>query len=441
MDTIVIGVLGIVAMLVALALGFQIALAMLVIGLVGTAIFKGFDGSANLAVLLTYYQVADVSFLVIPLFVFMGVLAGAGGITRNIYRCMALWAGRLRAALGIATVFSIAAFGLVTGSSVATAAVFSKISAPEMRRQGFDKRLAYGLVASAGPIAVFIPPSIIIVFYSVLAGASTGRLLIAGLTPGILLTLLLSAAIVIIGYIKPAMIGFGQAAFEKVTWRQRFASVKSIWPIFLVGLIVIGGIFGGVFSPSEAAAWGALVMVVITVSTARNNRWKMLNTALRDTISVVGMIFFILASAAVFSRFLMLAGVTDKLVELLIGLNLSAMSFTILMCVLYLVMGCFLDATSMLSITVPIIMPAVRALGIDPVYFAMPILLSVETGLITPPVGLNVFAAKAVAEADVRIEDIFIGCVPFMAVDFIIIALLIAFPPLSTFLPNLMLGK
>lgn len=438
MDPLLLGFLSLAALLIALAAGIHIALSMAVIGFIGTTLLTNFNAAGTLASVLAYFQIASPSFMVLPLFIFMGVLAGTGGISRNLYDTMSKWVGRLRGALGIATVASCAAFGVVTGSSVATCAVFSKISAPEMRRHGFHKRLAYGLVAASGPIAVFIPPSVIIVFYSILSETSTGKLLMAGILPGLLLVVLLSAAIMIIGRVRPAWVGGTASTMAKVPWREKFASLKLIWPIFVVGLIVIGGIFGGVFSPSEAAAIGALVLIIITIVSSGKRRWNVIGRGMLETVSVAGMIFFVLAGAAIFARFLMLSGLTPLALSTITGLGLSNLNFTILMCVLYLIMGCFLDATSMLVITIPIVAPAIKVLGIDPIYFAMPLLLSVETGLITPPVGLNVYAAKSVAEPDVEVEDIFIGASPFFIIDVLVIGLLIFIPQLSTFLPSLM---
>ena len=225
-----------------------------------------------------------------------------------------------------------------------------------------------------------------------------------------------------------------------VTWLQRLASLRLIWPIAVVGVIIIGGIFGGVFSPSEAASWGAVVLMLVTIFTGGSERWKVIWSGARDAVAISAMIFFILAGASLFSRFLMLSGVTPAVLGWITHLGLSNTGFVIIMAILYLIMGCFLDSISMLSITLPIIIPVVNAMHINPIYFAMVVILSIEAGLLTPPVGLNVYAAKGVAEPDVNLEDIFFGSAPFFFMMIISLAIMIAFPWLSTVLPSLMFG-
>ncbi|MFC2066602.1 TRAP transporter large permease [Chloroflexota bacterium] len=428
-------------MLLALAAGVHIALALAAVGFIGTIFLIGFTKAAVLSTTLTFFSVASPVLVVVPLFVFMGVLAGAGGISRDLYTGLSMWVGRVRGALGIATVASCTAFGVVTGSSVVTSAVFSRISAPEMRRQGFDKRLAYGICAASGSIGMLIPPSILIVLYSILSEVSTGALLIAGIAPGLLLAIVFSAAILVVGYLKPSLVGGGGAAPVKVTWRQRFASLRLLWPIIVVGFIIIGGIFTGVFSSNEAASWGAVVLMIITIATAGSKRWQIISRAVLDSVSISAMIFFILAGAAIFARLLMLSGMSPRVLGFVTSIGLSKLAFVVVMSLIYLAMGCFLDSISMLSITLPIIIPAVNAMGINPIYFAMVVILSIEAGLLTPPVGLNVYAAKSVADADVSLEDVFRGSIPFFLMMLVALAILIAFPRVSTILPDLMFAK
>ncbi|MFC2001825.1 TRAP transporter large permease [Chloroflexota bacterium] len=438
MDPLLIGILGIVFLLFFLACGVHIALALGVVGLIGSILIKGFMQGVALASLVAFYKVAEPVLLVLALFVFMGTLGGAVGISRDLYSTLSLWVGRLRGALGIATVFSCAGFGVVTGSSVATASIFARVSAPEMRRQGYDKRLAYGICASAGPIGMFIPPSNLIVFYSVMANLSTARLLMAGIVPGVIMTVIFIVGIMALGYIKPALVG-GSAPPVTATWRKRLTSLRLLWPIIICGLIIIGGIFGGVFSPNEAAAWGAMVIMLITVLTTGHRRWNIITKGVLDAVSMTAMMFFIMIGAAVFARFLMLSGITPLALGYVTTLGLSNAGFVIIMTAIYLVMGCFLDAISMLSITLPMIVPVVKAMGIDPIYFAMVAILAIEVGLITPPVGLNVYVAQAVAEPDVSVEDVFRGSALFFILDLVLLSILIAFPTLTTILPSLML--
>lgn len=438
MEPLLIGIIGVAVFLILVALGVHIALALAFTGFTGVLLIVGFTEAAWLTVSSFYFVVAKATFIVIPLFIFMGVLAGYGGIGRNVYKVLTMWSGRIRGAAGIATVASCTAFGVVTGSSLVTASVFSKVAAPEMRRLGYDKRLAYGICASAGAIGMLIPPSVLIVIYSILSGVSTGKLLIAGIAPGLGLAVVFSVGILTIGAIKPALVGGG--APEKATWHQRLVSIRFLWPITLVGLIIVGGIFAGVFDPNEAAAFGALVLVIIIIATTGRERWKVVTTSLLESVTISAMIFFILGGAATFSRFLILSGITPKILEFVIDMFPFPLAFIMVMCLIYLVLGCFLDSISMLSITLPLVIPAANALHIDPIHFGIVVILAIETGLITPPVGLNIYGAKGVAEPDVSLEDIFRGSFPFFFMMLVSLVLFIAFPWLSTILPGLMFG-
>lgn len=436
MDPIVIGVAWIILLIVILALGVHVAVALMAVGLIGNMLLLGFNPSGWLAIGQAYYAVATSVLITIPLFVFMGILAGVSGLSSDIYKVIGLWVGRFRGALGVATVFSCTAFGVVTGSSMVTAAVFAQVSAPEMRRYGYDKRLAYGICSSAGAIGMLIPPSILIIIYALLAELSVGKMLIAAIVPGLLLAVLFSAGILVIAWLKPAMVGgLTVATPVKTTWRERFAALILLWPIYVCAIIIIGGIYGGIFSPTEAAAWGALVLIIITLITGGKDRWKTLSQCGLQTVATSAMIFFILAGAAIFARFLMLSQITPSIMNLVFDLGFSTLHFILIMALMYLVMGCFLDSISMLSITLPILTPVVKAMGIDPIYFGVIMIMAIEAGLITPPVGLNVYATKGVAEPDVTLEDIFIGSAPFFVFFIIAIPILIAFPQLITFLP------
>ncbi len=436
MEPITIGVAGIVLLILMLVMGVHVALALMAVGLLGNVLLMGFNPSGWLATGQAYYAVATSVLITIPLFVFMGILAGISGLSSDIYKVIGMWVGRFRGALGVATVFSCTAFGVVTGSSMVTAAVFAQVSAPEMRRYGYDKRLAYGICSSAGAIGMLIPPSILIIIYALLAELSVGKMLIAAVVPGLLLALLFSAGILIIAWLKPAMVGgVASIAQAKATWRERFAALLLLWPIYVCAVIIIGGIYGGIFSPTEAAAWGALILIIITLVTGGQKRWHILSKCGLQTVATSAMIFFILAGAAIFARFLMLSQITPSVMKLIFGMGFSPVHFILIMVLIYLVMGCFLDSISMLSITLPILTPVVKAMGIDPIYFGVIMIMAIEAGLITPPVGLNVYATKGVAEPDVTLEDIFIGSAPFFILFLIAIPILIAFPGLITFLP------
>ena len=439
MDPYLIGIIGIAIAIILLIIGVHIALALGAVGLFGMTLIIGFEPAMWQGTALIYNSVADQAFIVIPLFVFMGLMAGAGGLSREIYQVLRMWVGGLRGGLGIATIFSCTAFGVCTGSSLVTSAVFSKVSAPEMRRQGYDRRMAYGICASGGSIGMLIPPSILLVIYGIISQESVGRLLIAGIAPGLILALFFSIGIVLLTYIKPAW--FGGEITEKHTWKEKLIALRLVWPIILVAVVVIGGIFGGFFSPTEAAAFGAATLLILTlVFTERGRRWLLLKDCLYESIIINAMVFFILFGAGVFARFLMFSGITPKILALATGAGFSNATFVTVMAGIYLVMGCFMDSISMLSITLPILTPVIGQMGINPIWFAMVTVTAIECGLITPPVGLNVYAAHGAAEKDVGLEDVFRGSAPFFLMMLTALIFIIAFPWLSTILPKLMLG-
>jgi C4-dicarboxylate transporter, DctM subunit len=434
-----IGCLGVVVLLVVMLLGVHIGVALGLVGILGAVLIVGWDGAFSLAAGSIYHQVVAYDLLTVPLFVFMGYLASVGGVSKDIYDSLSLWFNRLRGGLGIATVASCTAFGTVTGSSLVTAIVFTKLSAPEMRKHGYDKRLAYGICSSAGMIGMLIPPSILMVVYGILAGESIGKLLISGVTPGLMLFALFSISIVVIGWIKPSMIEESKHV-ERITWRMRLRSIGKIWQVFLMVAIIFGGIFGGIFSATEAAAVATVVLIILILITRPQQRIQLLIQAFADTASTSGMIFLILGGSVVFSHFLTLSEITQNLAEYIIGLNLSKFALLWVLMIFYLILGCFLDSISMLCITIPLFNPIIKVAGIDSIYYAVLVVMAIEIGLLTPPVGLNVYGSFAVAEKDVSIQDIFIGGFPFAVVSLLALALLMYVPYLATFLPTLMLG-
>jgi len=437
MEPLWVGIVGAIVLLILLAAGMHIALAMALVGSIGAACIIGVKATINHLLGEVFYSVFRWDLIVLPMFISVGLLAGAAGLSRDIYYVLSLWLRQLKGGLGMATVVSCAAFGTVCGSSLVTAAVFAKTSAPEMRRWGYEKRLTYGLVSAAGSIGMLIPPSILVVIYGIFSQESMGKLLIAAISPGLLLTLFFSIAIFLIAHFKPSYVKVTRAIpVEEITWRKRFAALWLLWPIYASACIIIGGIYSGFFSPEEAGAV-SMVLIFLIVLFKKEGR-KELKAALIDSAAVAAMIYFIFIGATMLGRFLMLSGIVPKMLDLIIGWNLSQLNLVIAVSIIYLILGCFLDSISMLSITMPIIYPVVQAMKIDPMWYAVVVIMAIECGLITPPVGLNVYGVKGVAEPDVTLEDIFIGGWPFFIVMVFVLVLLIFFPPLCTFLPNLL---
>ena len=422
--------------MVLIAAGVHISLALATTGFIGLIALTGISASTNFLINTVFYRVFAFNFIVVPLFVLVGLVAAMGGLSKDTYTGLSLWFNRIKGGLLMAMVAGCTAFGTVSGSSLVTASVFAKVSAPDMRALGYEKRIVYGACSAAGSIGMLIPPSVLIIIYAMLAEESPGKLLIAGITPGLSLFIVFCLGILIIARIKPALVG-GTIAMKEVTWRQRIESLKLLWPMALVGTILIGGIFTGIFTATEASAFAVTVVCIVVLVTRRTLRG--ITAALAETAGITGMVFFIFIGGTTFARFLSFSGIASEVLNFVIGLELSPIQLVLAMCVLYIILGCFLDSVSCLAVTVPIIYPVVLAMGIDPIWYAMCIILAIEVGLITPPVGLNVYAVKGVAEADVSIEDIFIGAFPFFFMMLLALAIIIAFPALSTTLPDMMI--
>jgi tripartite ATP-independent transporter DctM subunit len=436
MDPLLVATVGTLALFALLALGIHIGLALGIVGFLGTWVIVGLEPALWGTVNVFYDKVASYALLPVPMFVLMGYMASTEELSGNIFKSLNKWVGGIRGGIGIATVFSCTLFGTICGSSLVTSSVFSVIAAPQMRRQGMDKRLAYGICASSGLIGMLIPPSILMVVYGVLSGDSVGKLLIAGISPGILLTLAYAGLIVFLVWVRPSLLESGTN--HKVTWRERFESIVGLWPVLIVAAVIFGGLFGGVFTPTEAAAVGTFVVALIILFLKRGRFFSAIWPAFVETAKVSAMIFLIFGGAAIFTQFLVLSGIAQQTAKYIIGMQLSVYGFLIVVSLMYLVLGALLDSISMLTITIPVLMPVVRAMGIDPIWYAVVVIMAIEVGMLTPPVGLCVYGAKAVAEPDVTLEDVFAGALPFCAVSLLVLLLLIFYPPLSTILPSLM---
>ncbi len=440
MDPYVVALLGGILLFVLLAVGVHIGIALAISGFVGITYLAGFHQAVTMNVSAFYHKISNPGLITLPLFILMGYLASGGGISKNLFDSLSLWLGRFRGGIGIASVIGCTFFGTVCGSSVVTTAVFSKICAPEMRRQGYGKSVSYAICASAGSIGMLIPPSLIAIVYGMLSGVSIGKVLMAGVMPGILWAVLFSIAIMLIGKFKPAEIPLSPI---HATWKQRFSSLKLWWPIAIVAFCIFYGMYGGIFSPNEAAAVASFVLFVAYImaniirhkGAKRQQKLKEMKGLFTDTATTSALIFLVMGAATVFSNFLILTGVATKILDFVSAWGLGKYGILCLFSFIYLILGCFLDSISMLCITIPVFNPIVAGAGIDPIWYATIVIVSVEIGLITPPVGLNLYAAKGVAEADVSLEDIIAGILPFLAAEIVSLMIIFGFPQLSTWLP------
>ena len=432
MDPSLLAVLILCLLFALLAGGMPIGFAMGLSAFLGTLLL--IDADAALALLgQTVYETAlTYGLSVIPMFVLMGYIAGEAGLNESLYRACNAWLGHRRGGLALATIGGCGAFAAICGSSLATAATMAQIALPEMRRYKYADELATGAVAAGGTIGILIPPSVIMVIYGLLTETSISALFLAGIVPGILTVAGFMAAISIVTRINPKL---GPPA-ARTPMRDRLKALRSVWGTAALFLVVIGGLYIGVFSPTEAASVGAVGAFVLGLINRKSPR-QLLATTLIDTVKTTAMIFTVLTGAILFNNFLILASVPNLVSDWIGALPLGKTAVLLVIVGMYFVLGCLLDSLAMILLTIPIVFPIVKALNYDPVWFGIIIVMVVELGLITPPIGMNVFVIKGITK-DVPLETIFRGVTPFIIAQIVLILILIAFPPIALWLPSTM---
>jgi len=423
-----------VVFFVLLAAGVHICVVMLVVGTVGCMLLVGVDAALGYLTATAYGRVSTTTFAVIPLFVLIGLLASEAGISGDAYKSLSLWLNKVRGGLGVATTGACTLFGAVCGSSLITAVVMCKAAVPDMVKLGYDKKFAYGLTSASGAIGIFIPPSVLILIYALLTQESPGKLLVAGISPGILMTIFFSLGTLVMARLRPQLVGGIGAVVERVSWRERFASLRLLWPLVVVAVVLVGGIYTGFFDIIEASAFGVFVILILAIVVRRS--FKFLPPALAQTAAATAMAFFIFIGSYLFGRSLTLSGVSDIVLDLVVGFGLTPLLFVLAVTILYLILGTFMDSWSIMATTIPVLYPIVVAMGIDPIWYAMCACLAIEIGCITPPVGINLYGVKGVVGEDISLEDLFRAVVPYLLLMLVVLALLIAFPILSTWLPS-----
>lgn len=435
MPHLLIGLIGIICLLILLAVRIPIAFALAITGIAGIVILNGLQigiyslGNYPFSFLKNWLLVA------VPLFIFMGYLATSSGVTSKAYEIAYKWLGKLPGGLAIASVAACAAVAATSGSSVATAGMVGAIAIPEMRKYGYDKKLAAAVTATGGSLGILIPPSIGLVIYGFLAEASVGRLLLAGILPGILVGLVYSIGIILMVIRKPSL----APKALTFTWKEKFKSLPNLWGIGVLFLTVIGGIYAGVFTPTEAAAAGSC-MAFFMCLIKNIKKPSAILSAFDSTARTTGMILAIVIGASLFTQFLILSRIPDWISEVISTLDVNRYWILLAILVAYLPLGMFLDTISILFITIPIFINTIISLGFSPIWFGILVVRMEEISLITPPVGLNVYVIKGVVP-DITLDDIFIGLIPFLILDFIAVGILIAFPEISLWLPNTMIGQ
>ncbi len=433
MDPVTVGILGCVLLVILLFLGMPIAFVMMFVGFAGIWSLASLDAALPKVAETVWGVAANYPYTIIPLFILMGSFAGSGGITRELYNTFDKWARRLPGGLGIATIAACAAFGAVSGSSVAAAAAMGNVALPEMRRFGYSPKLGCGVIAAGGTLSFLIPPSLGFVVYGMLTEQSIGKLLISGILPGTLMAAAFIACVIVLVGINPAL---APRSSEKVTFREKLVALKGVWEVLLVFFIVMGGIYLGFINPTEAGAIGATALFIIVILKGKLTRANLFSSLL-EMARISIMVLFLVAGATLFSYFLALSTIPTVVSTWIAGLGVSKYIILVIIVAIYFLLGCFLDSVSMMVLTLPVIFPVIVTLGFDPIWFGVLLVLMMEAGLITPPVGLNIYTIAGIAP-DVPMGDIFKGAMPFLLSVIATAIILTIFPQIATYLPSLM---
>ncbi len=424
--------LGFAVLFTLMLLRVPIGIAMGIVGIGGFAVLTSLNPALKLLELSPIRSLTDFNFGLVPLFVLMGTLANASGMSRELFNAANSWLGHLRGGLALSTIAACGGFAAICGSSVATAATLSKVALPEMNRFGYSQSLAAGTVAAGGTLGILIPPSLVLAIYGIITETDIGKLFVAGILPGLLAILMYMGAIRVIGQFRPVWLPSGNRAPRA----ERLASLKEVWPILVVFVFVVGGIYGGVFTPTEAAAMGAGMVALIGFALRRLNL-PSLYQCLRDALVTTGSLFIILIGAILFARFMTITQFPQTLADWMLSLELGSLGTLALIIVFYLILGCFMEALAIILLTVPIFFQTIVLLGYDPIWFGVIVVMVTELGLITPPFGLNVFVIKGEVP-HVPLRSIYAGVAPYIAADMLRLGILVAFPIIILFLPNQM---
>lgn len=425
-------VLGFVVLFALMLLRVPVGMAMGLVGVTGYAWIVGPGPALKLVGQTSMRTVTDYTFGVIPMFMLMGALVSVSGVSRELFKAANSMIGHLRGGLGVATVLACGGFAAICGSSVATAATFSAVAYPEMRRFNYPQSFSTGVIAAGGTLGAILPPSTVLAVYAILTQQDIGKLFMAGIVPGILAMTMYVLTIVLIVKARPDWLPGG----EVKTWKERVADLKNVWAPMVLFVFVIGGLYGGFFTPTEAGGVGASGAFILGLLRRKLDGPK-IREALLSATRTAAAVFTVLIGALLFGYFLTITQSPQKLTEFLTSLGIGRYGVLALIMLMYLVLGCLMDAMAMIILTVPIIFPVIVHLGFDPIWFGVIIVMTVELGLIHPPVGMNVFVIKSVVK-DVSFTTIFKGVLPFILTDILRLVILIAFPIIALWLPTKM---
>lgn len=445
-ETDAVAIIGFVVLFALMLLRVPVGMAMGLVGVSGFGYLVGGAPALKLVGQTSMRTVTDYTFGVIPMFLLMGAFVSTSGMSRELFRAANTFVGHLRGGLGIATIAACGGFAAISGSSVATAATFSTVAYPEMRRFGYPQSFSTGVIAAGGTLGAMFPPSTVLAVYGLITEQDIGKLFIAGIIPGLIAMSMYILTVAIIGAARPGYLPSG----ERTPWPERLKALRGVWAVVLLLVFVIGGLYGlpkfdllgihynggALFTPTEAGGMGAGGAFLIGVLRGRLRRADIRSSLLQATRTAAA-VFTVLIGALLFGYFLTITQTPQKVTAFLTGLGLGRYGVLALIMLMYLVLGCLMDAMAMIILTVPIIFPVITALGFDPIWFGVIIVMTVELGLIHPPVGMNVFVIKSVIQ-DVNFSTIFFGVLPFIVTDLIRLVLLISFPILALYLPSKM---
>jgi len=432
-----VGAIGIVGLVLCILAGMNVMVALGLVGTLGLASIVGANGTLGVLRSVFYDTTHSFHFSVIPMFLMMGFFAMRAGLGEDLFEAATRWLGGMRGGLAIATTGGAAAFGAASGSSIGTTTLFTKLALPQMLDRGYDKRLASASIAISGTLAVMIPPSALMVVYGILTESSIGALLIAGAIPGAVFAVLLSFATWLSVRRNPKL---APLTPNTSTLREKFWSLRLAGPLILLIIAIIGGLYLGVFTPTEAGAIGALATFIMAMIRQRGLRDIQIPTVLADTVQTTAMIFGIIVSALVFSKFLAISGLAGTIGNFLTTAEVNRWVIVLLVTLLYLFLGMMMDAPPLLAITLPITHPVMLELGFDPIWFGIYVVLLCEIGAVTPPVGINCFVVQAASGGLIQLEDVFKGLLPYIAAGMLMLFILCVFPQLALFLPSTMRG-
>ncbi len=431
-EHLIVGYIGAVLFLLLVAIGVRLGFAALLTGFVGIWILVGYSPAVKSLATAAFGIVANYTYSVIPMFILMGYFSHYAGFADDLFAAARKWVGHLPGGLLVATILGAAGFAAVCGSSVAAAGILTKVCLPELEKHNYDRKLSIGCLASAGTLAIMIPPSITMVVYCLMVEQPVAQLLIAGIIPGILTAVYYSVYVIARARLQPSL----APPVEGVPWAERIKAIWTIWPMILVAATIIGGLYTGYTSASEAGAVGAMVILIVAIIRKRLP-WAMFKESLIKTLGTTSMLLMCIIGVLYLSRFFAYSQVTSSMSQFLLDLPVGRYVIMAFIFGLYFILGMFMEPFGMMALTLPVVFPAVVAMGFSPIWFGVIVVVESELSMLTPPVGLNLFVVSGVAR-HIPFTDIVRGVVPFVIIEFVVLATLLVFPQIALYLPSLM---